>query len=63
MAKKFEHILSKLNKKNYIADDETAMSIYLAQNLKKPLLIEGPSGVGKTEIAKVISLILSLIHI
>lgn len=31
------------------------MSIYLAQLLQKPLLIEGPAGVGKTEIAKVMA--------
>ena len=38
---------------DYIADRQTAMSIYLAQTLKRPLLIEGPAGVGKTEVAKV----------
>jgi len=39
----------------YISDDSIAMSIHLAMLLKKPLLIEGPAGVGKTEIAKVMS--------
>ena len=40
---------------DYIADRQTAMSIHLAQTLKRPLLIEGPAGVGKTEVAKVMA--------
>ena len=40
---------------NYISDDVIVMSIHLPIFLKKPLLIEGPAGVGKTEIAKVMS--------
>ncbi len=39
----------------YITDDAIAMSVHLSMLLKKPLLIEGPAGVGKTEIAKVMS--------
>ncbi len=39
----------------YIGDDTIAMSIYLAMTLEKPLLVEGPAGVGKTEIAKVMA--------
>lgn len=39
----------------YVPDDATAMAIHLAKLLGKPLLIEGPAGVGKTEIAKVLS--------
>merc|ERR1712034_131507 len=31
------------------------MSVYLAKTLQKPLLVEGPAGVGKTEIAKVMA--------
>jgi len=37
----------------YITDDSVAMSVFLSLQLNKPLLIEGPAGVGKTEIAKV----------
>ncbi len=37
----------------YICSDEIATSIYLACQLQKPILIEGPPGVGKTELAKV----------
>ena len=44
-----------LNAQDYIADREIAMSLHLAQALAKPLLVEGPAGVGKTEIAKVMA--------
>ena len=40
---------------SYVADLGLATSIYLALKLKRPLLLEGEAGVGKTEIAKVIS--------
>ena len=39
----------------YIADDGLATSIYLALKLRRPLLLEGEAGVGKTEVAKVLS--------
>jgi MoxR-like ATPase len=41
--------------RDYIPDRSITMSIYLAQQLKRPLLVEGPPGVGKTEIAKVLA--------
>ena len=44
-----------LSAQGYISDSSIAMSIHLSMMLKKPLLIEGPAGVGKTEIAKVMS--------
>lgn len=40
---------------NYIADDEIAVTLFAALKLGRPLLIEGAAGVGKTEIAKVLS--------
>ncbi|MBI2505831.1 MAG: MoxR family ATPase [Candidatus Latescibacteria bacterium] len=43
----------------YIADRQITMSVYLATSLRKPLLVEGPAGVGKTEIAKVMARALS----
>lgn len=49
------HFQQLLEAQGYIADSAIAMSIHLSQQLKKPLLIEGPAGVGKTEIAKVMS--------
>lgn len=36
----------------YITDDGVSMSLFLSLQLNKPLLIEGPAGVGKTEVAK-----------
>jgi MoxR-like ATPase len=42
----------------YVADRALATIVYLAQALKKPVLLEGEAGVGKTEVAKVVSQIL-----
>jgi MoxR-like ATPase len=42
----------RLGKQQYIANDEIATVVYLAQSLCKPILAEGPAGVGKTELAK-----------
>ncbi len=41
-----------LAEQRYIATDEIATSIFLAVKLGKPLLVEGPAGVGKTELGK-----------
>jgi MoxR-like ATPase len=43
---------------NYIADRSLATAVFLALNRRKPLLLEGEPGVGKTEVAKVLSAIL-----
>src|SRR5512139_2898142 len=44
-----------LGEQNYIASNEIATIIYLAEKLGKPLLAEGPAGVGKTELAKAVA--------
>ena len=44
-----------LREQGYISEPSIVMSIFLAMQLHKPLLIEGPAGVGKTEIAKVMA--------
>jgi MoxR-like ATPase len=43
----------------YVAEPEIATAVYLAREMKKPLLVEGEAGVGKTEIAKVLARMLS----
>lgn len=48
-------IQSMLLQQGYITDKAIAMSVFLSLKLQKPLLIEGPAGVGKTEIAKVMA--------
>jgi MoxR-like ATPase len=44
-----------LSQQQYIASDEIATTLFLSQQLGKPLLTEGPAGVGKTELAKSIA--------
>lgn len=50
-----EALESALANENYIADRGLATTLYLTLKLRKPLLLEGEAGVGKTEIAKVIA--------
>ncbi|MCD6640053.1 MAG: MoxR family ATPase [Nocardioides sp.] len=45
----------RLGEVGYLADTPTALTAYLAGALEKPLLLEGPAGVGKTELAKAVS--------
>jgi len=51
----FEELRIALGEQQYIASDEIATIMFLSQELGKPLLTEGPAGVGKTELAKAIS--------
>ncbi len=44
-----------LAKANYICGDDVAATLAVARRLERPLLIEGPAGVGKTEIAKIMA--------
>src|SRR5512142_1064850 len=48
-------VKASLGEQKYIASDEISTIVYLAQKLGKPLLTEGPAGVGKTELAKAIA--------
>jgi MoxR-like ATPase len=54
-----EAVQKALAAQNYIAERSLATAIFLALQLKKPLFLEGEAGVGKTEIAKVLSQILN----
>lgn len=55
---KFEDIESKFGENKYLADEALVTAIYLAMELGKPLLLEGVPGVGKTQVARVLSTIL-----
>ena len=50
-----EAVKDALNQQQYIANNEIATTTFLSQKLGKPLLTEGPAGVGKTELAKAIA--------
>ncbi|WP_031166935.1 AAA family ATPase [Streptosporangium roseum] len=48
-------VRERLSAVDYLADDSTATSVFLAGALGKPLLAEGPAGVGKTQLAKAVA--------
>ncbi len=50
-----EELRQLLNEHGYVAKPEVAKVMYLALRLGKPLLLEGPPGAGKTQVAKVLS--------
>lgn len=50
-----ERLQQLLQDQAYITDQSIVLSVFLARQLNKPLLVEGPAGVGKTEIAKVMA--------
>lgn len=53
--KDLQRIENLLTEQGYVSESTIVMSLFLSMQLKKPLLIEGPAGVGKTEIAKVLA--------
>lgn len=55
MFESIEDVISKFADEQYICDRRIATIVYLATHLKKPILVEGPAGVGKTELAKVVA--------
>src|SRR6202007_2911045 len=50
-----EAIAARLEAAGYVADRELAMALWLMDFLKRPLLLEGEAGVGKTEVAKALA--------
>jgi len=50
-----EAVKTSLAEVGYLADEPAALVSFLAQRLGKPILVEGPAGVGKTELAKALS--------
>ncbi len=55
MFQSVDDVIQQLGDQDYICDKQIATVVFLAQQLDKPVLVEGPAGVGKTELAKVIS--------
>ncbi|MBM4384124.1 MAG: MoxR family ATPase [Deltaproteobacteria bacterium] len=50
-----DDVISQLNAQGYVCGKNIATVVYLATKLGKPVLVEGPAGVGKTELAKVVA--------
>ncbi|AOL17402.1 ATPase [Sulfolobus sp. A20] len=60
MINSVDELIKLLSDHNYVIEREAAVAVFLALKLEKPLLIEGPPGCGKTELAKVIAKALNL---
>ena len=58
MFESVEDVQTRLGDEQYICDKNIATVVYVATKLEKPVLVEGPAGVGKTELAKVVGLAL-----
>ncbi|HTT76229.1 MAG TPA: MoxR family ATPase [Candidatus Binataceae bacterium] len=58
MFSSIEDVVDRFAKNNYIASRRIATVVYLAAAMGKPVLVEGPAGVGKTDLAKVLALAL-----
>jgi MoxR-like ATPase len=50
-----EKVVQSLSDQSYICDKKIATVVFLAHKLEKPVLVEGPAGVGKTELAKAVA--------
>src|SRR6476619_3704562 len=50
-----DDVRTRLAETGYLADDAIATTVFLADALGKPLLVEGPAGTGKTELAKAVA--------
>ncbi len=50
-----DDVIGRLATQRYIANRTIGTVVYLASRLEKPILVEGPAGVGKTELAKVVA--------
>ena len=53
--KSVDHVKTMLEQAGYICSDVIATVVFLAQSTQKPILVEGPAGVGKTELSKAVA--------
>ncbi len=58
MKEEIRDVQQAMERLGYVASREIATAVYLSRQMKKPLLVEGDAGVGKTELAKVLSALL-----
>jgi MoxR-like ATPase len=50
-----DDVIERFGQQKYVCNRRIATVVYLASHLQKPILVEGPAGVGKTELAKVLA--------
>src|SRR5215475_4769697 len=55
----YRALQQRLDRAGYVAEDSLAMALTLAVDLRRPLLLEGEAGVGKTEVGKALARVLS----
>lgn len=55
MFESIDQVIEQFAERKYICDRAIATVVFLASRMHKPILVEGPAGVGKTELAKVVS--------
>ncbi len=55
MFKSIDDVMERLEKQKYICTKDIATVVFLSTRIQKPLLVEGPAGVGKTELGKVLA--------
>jgi MoxR-like ATPase len=58
MTPEIQALVAALEAEGYVAEPEVATALHLAREMRKPLLVEGDAGVGKTELAKVLARLL-----
>ena len=54
-----DDVITRLRAQSYVCDRRIATCVFLADRMQKPVLVEGPAGVGKTELAKAVAAALS----